>query len=162
MYPSIQQLGKYAAQVSGPGVGANGNALDAETTRAKEMDDMVHKYTRDFPAHQPSIKAAQSTGEVVLLTGSTGGLGSQILAQLVTFPAISKIYAFNRPSKAGVSSRDRQREAFLDRGNDLALLDSEKIVFVEGDNTSAEGLGIAEELLNEVNCLLKPPSNLII
>jgi len=109
----------------------------------------MSKYSQNWPIHHPSKDSANPSSEVVLLTGSTGGLGSQLLAQLVVMPTVSRIYAFNRPAGDGRTSRDRHLEAFLDRGDDTALLDSEKITFVEGD-TAVEGFAIRGELLKEI------------
>ncbi|KAF8581171.1 acetyl-CoA synthetase-like protein, partial [Ramaria rubella] len=147
-HPSIQQLGEYVADISGKKEVKNrGNT---EKTREQVMDDMVHMYTRDFPTHVVALPNGGPTtqGEVVLLTGTTGGLGSQMLAQLIGLESVSKIYAFNRP-KVGLSSRDRQQQVFLDRGNPPTLLDSEKVIFVEGD-TSLEGLGVPENVFDEM------------
>jgi thioester reductase-like protein len=112
---------------------------------------MIQKYTQDWPVHRPRSTAVpgheSSSNEVILLTGSTGGLGSQILAQLVAMPSVSRVYAFNRPSQK--SLYDRHLESFVDRGNDISLLQSDKIVYVEGD-TSVVGFNIKSELYNEV------------
>jgi thioester reductase-like protein len=69
---------------------------------------------------------------VVLLTGSTGGLGSYLLASLLSHEDVAVVYAFNRPSKSSTIEQ-RQRAAFEDRGFDTAVLDSEKLVYIEGD-----------------------------
>lgn len=119
---------------------------ELRSARQQRLQDFIRKYTQDWPRHLPqSVQTPNS--EVILLTGSTGGLGSQILAELITTDSVSRIYAFNRASK--IPLRERHIEAFTKRGNDLALLDSKKIIFVDGD-TSAKDLGIAPELFNEV------------
>ena len=69
---------------------------------------------------------------VVLLTGSTGGLGSYLLASLLNREDVAVVYAFNRPSTSG-TIQHRQRAAFEDRGLDTAVLESEKLIYVEGD-----------------------------
>ncbi|GJJ12703.1 putative NRPS-like protein biosynthetic cluster [Clathrus columnatus] len=117
-----------------------------DTARQRRLQDFIEKYTQNWPKHQPgSVRGLYP--EVVLLTGSTGGLGSQILAELITTPSVTLIYAFNRPSK--ISSRQRHIKAFTDRGNDLSLLDSKKIIYVEGD-TSVQGFGINFELFKQL------------
>jgi len=69
---------------------------------------------------------------VVLLTGSTGGLGSYLLASLLSHEDVAIVYAFNRPSKSG-TIKQRQRAAFEDRGLDISALDSEMLIYIEGD-----------------------------
>lgn len=118
-----------------------------ESERIRRLQDYVWKFTQNWPTHRPAQSSVEVDGEVILLTGSTGGLGSQLLAQLITMPSVTRIYAFNRPSSK--PSRQRHVEAFTDRGNDLSLLDSEKIVYVEGD-TSVQGFSIENGLLKEV------------
>jgi len=87
--------------------------------------------------------------EIILLTGSTGGLGAAILAQLLTTPSVSRVYALNRRSGNGKTLRARHVEAFAERGLDAALLESAKVVFVEGD-TAVEKLGTSKELYEEI------------
>ncbi|KAF8514478.1 hypothetical protein JB92DRAFT_2789445 [Gautieria morchelliformis] len=144
-HPTIHQLAAVAAQVSRSATASVGINTDEE--RSRRLLKLVAKYTHDWPKHQPADDATNPTDETILLTGSTGGLGSQILAQLVAMPSVSRIFAFNRPARK--SSRERHSEAFLDRGNDVTLLDSEKIVYVEGD-TSVKGFNIKPELFAEI------------
>ena len=69
---------------------------------------------------------------VILLTGSTGGLGSYLLASLLSREDVAIVYTFNRPSTMA-TIKQRQRAAFEDRGLDTALLESEKLIYLEGD-----------------------------
>ena len=87
---------------------------------------------------------------VVLLTGSTGNIGSHILEALLREPRILRIYAFNRPSSRQVSLLDRHRERFEDKGFDTSLLASKKLVFLEGD-ASQDNLGVSSLVFNEVS-----------
>lgn len=142
--PSITGLAKFiSATVTSP-------SQDPRTLLERNdeaLHEMVAKYTLDFPSHFPT--AAASTSEVALLTGSTGGLGSAILAHMVTLPSVYRIYAWNRRSKDGRTIRERQLEALRDRGLDTTIVDSTKVVFVEGD-TSTPDLGISKEQFAEV------------
>ncbi|KAF8215612.1 acetyl-CoA synthetase-like protein [Mycena galopus ATCC 62051] len=79
---------------------------------------------------------ASSSGTVILLTGSTGGLGSHILETLLSLSSIHRVYAFNRGGRIPVS--ERQKEAFVDRALDATLLSSEKLVYLEGDTSKAD------------------------
>ncbi|KIJ25888.1 hypothetical protein M422DRAFT_273122 [Sphaerobolus stellatus SS14] len=145
-HPTVNDLAQLVANASQSNDGSSTQA-DPAAERLQHIQNVVQKYTQNWPVHKPAEPPIKGEGEVVLLTGSTGGLGSQILAQLVTLPSITRIYAFNRPSKK--SSLERHIEAFTDRGNDLSLLDSGKIVYVEGD-TAVEGFAIDPELFKEI------------
>ncbi|KDQ17950.1 hypothetical protein BOTBODRAFT_143676 [Botryobasidium botryosum FD-172 SS1] len=122
--------------------------------KTDELNALVAKYTADFPTHRPLARdgfpstAAGST-DVVLVTGTTGGLGTALLRDLVALPSVSRIYAFNRKDKRGVSLRERQAEALAERGLDPKILDSPKVVLVEGD-TSVSDLGLSDALFAEI------------
>lgn len=108
---------------------------------------MVTKYSAGIT---PVTKSeSSSTTTVVLLTGSTGGLGSFLLENLLRNGQVSKIYAYNRPSKGGITMQDRQKAAFVDKGFDLKYLDSERLVYVEGD-ADLPLLGLTSELYEKV------------
>lgn len=127
---------------------------DAVSNAFAGMDALVDKYSFNFPPrHSSSLHPSQ---EAVLLTGSTGGLGSHILEKLVLDDQISRIYALNRRDKH-ITSRRKLVSVFEDRGIDATLLDSPKIVFLEGDTTKERlGLGdtIYEELRQNVTCIM--------
>lgn len=108
------------------------------------METMIAQYSNPWP----TINVNAEPGSVVLLTGSTGSIGSHILETLLRDPRILRIYAFNRPSRQ-VSLLDRHIERFEDKGFDKALLNSKKIVFLEGD-ASRDNLGVPLSVFNEV------------
>ncbi|KAG6837576.1 hypothetical protein H0H93_006990 [Arthromyces matolae] len=72
---------------------------------------------------------------VVLLTGSTGNLGSEILVDLLKNDRVDRVYAFNRPSKRGDPIEKRQIKAFNERRLDTDILRSTKLSYVLGDAT---------------------------
>jgi hypothetical protein len=117
---------------------------------AAEMERMVAKYSQVFPQHQQSVDAKAPKEEVVLLTGSTGGLGSYVLDYLLRDPSISCIYALNRAdTKGGRSSSERQKTAFEENGLDPRRLVSRKVVMLDGD-TALENLGLENSVLEKV------------
>ena len=93
---------------------------------------MITKYTADLPT--PIVRTAgASVGlPVVLLTGSTGNIGSHILAYLLTDRRVGKVYALNRPS---TDPEGRLKAAFEQRDLPLGLLDDERFVSLVGDVT---------------------------
>jgi hypothetical protein len=116
---------------------------DAKT----DIENMIEKYSLGFgePARGSVAKPVNESSRgdhVVALTGSTGGLGSYMLASLLQREDVSVVYAFNRPSSGTpLSIQRRQRSGFEDRGLDVTLLQSEKLVYVETD-TSQDDLGL--------------------
>jgi thioester reductase-like protein len=92
------------------------------------MKAMAHKYVQEFPNH--GMMAGKPETEVVLVTGTSGALGSHIIAQLLQSPEIATVYALNRP---GSNLHDRQRASFSAQGVDLNFLQSPKLKLLAGD-----------------------------
>jgi hypothetical protein len=125
------------------------------TMRGKELQALVDRYTDGFSSCLALNGSAYpvSHGKVYLLTGTTGSLGSNMLAQLLEAPLVTRVYAFNRPSTSA-TLRVRQVSAFKQRGLNTDLLSSEKLVYVEGD-LNAPGFALGDELYGEVSILQK-------
>ena len=119
--------------------------------RGRELQALVNKYTEGFPARSAHIGSAYPVldGNVYLLTGTTGGLGSNMLARLLEAPLVARVYAFNRPTKSS-TSQARHLSAFRKRGLNTGLLSSEKLVYVEGD-LSAPCFALGNRLYGEVS-----------
>ncbi|PSN61885.1 acetyl-CoA synthetase-like protein [Corynespora cassiicola Philippines] len=66
--------------------------------RSQKMEQLVENYTQNLPEPQDKTPSAVSH---VILTGTTGSLGTQILAKLLADPNISRISCFDRSSDAG-------------------------------------------------------------
>lgn len=126
-------------------------AGQAPETKAADLTVILDRYTSHFPRHVPTSSSANhgSTGDVVLVTGTTGSLGAAVLAKLIRDPVVTKVYALNRPSGSGVDLFERQRVALKSRGYDEGLVASPKLRIVEG-TLSGSGLGIERSLENEV------------
>ena len=119
------------------------------------IDAMIYKYSTDLLGNANGIVAngvigheTLSSGAVVLLTGTTGGLGSFLLAQLLENPVVERVYALNRPSTSA-SIAERQRSAFVDKTLPANLLDAEKLVYIEAD-ASQDNCGLASSVYDEV------------
>ena len=70
-------------------------------------------------------------GDVILITGTTGTIGSNTLAELYESPNVTRIVVLARKSTVPISIR--QRKALEDHGLDPSIADSSKISFLEGD-----------------------------
>jgi hypothetical protein len=154
MYPTIQRLGEYFWRVltGTHDVGEQNHAADVET-RCLEMESLVTKYTTEVPTPGWKSSVELPLKETILLTGSTGRLGSHILKQLAEKVDTAKIYALNRPSASGLSSEVRQKGALESWGISVNQDAWEKIVFVEYD-PSRDRLGLTEDAYSTVRFFL--------
>ncbi|KAH9955362.1 acetyl-CoA synthetase-like protein [Russula dissimulans] len=120
-------------------------------TRGQELQTLVDRYTESFPA-RPALNGSARPlppRNVYLLTGTTGGLGSNMLAQLLESPVVMRVYAFNRPSKSA-TSQARHLSSFRQRGLNTNSLSSEKLVYLEGD-LSAPEFALGDQLYGEIH-----------
>ncbi|KAF9459676.1 hypothetical protein BDZ94DRAFT_1284298 [Collybia nuda] len=142
--PTIRKLADYVVRVS---QGAQ-PSVEGAHERAAAMKAMVQKYTSDFPRHMPSNKAPSRN--CVLMTGTTGVLGSFILKSLLETPNIDLVFGLNRPdAKNNRNIRDRQISSFENAGINGSLIDSPKLRLVEGD-LNAQNFGLSLEVHEEI------------
>jgi len=146
--PSISRLASY---VSALALGDEGTVYSGSTVSARidAMRAMVAKYTSDFPS-RPASRKTRPSKDVVVVTGTTGSLGCHLLAKLASDYSVSRVYGFNRPARNQVPLRERQGSALKDRGLDASILDSEKIVLLEGDITK-DNWGLSQETYDELH-----------
>lgn len=143
-YPTIAQLSSFVSGLASSDYDDEDFATHDKAVEA--MLEMVEKYTKDFPAHVPSAPAPKK--DVVLLTGTTGGLGASLLFSLVDSPDVERIYAVNRKGEGSLESR--QKSVLEERGIDVErVLTSSKVKYVEID--LGDHLGFDEVLLEEVS-----------
>lgn len=143
-HPTIKQLSSHVSQLA-----SGSDEGPASATSA--IEQMIEKYSVGLADTEKSIGevANAATAPVVLLTGSTGGLGSYMLEMLLKDEHVERVYAYNRPSRGTVTSQDRQMDSFIDKGFDLTLLKSDKLVHLEGDSALPK-LGLTDEVYEQV------------
>jgi hypothetical protein len=114
------------------------------------MEQLVAKFKDEMACSQKTTPwRSDSSGHVVLLTGSTGALGSHILAHLLADDRIRLVYALNRKSPGDVPTVERQRAVFNNQGLSQDFAHSTKLKLVEGD-ISEENFGISSQIMDEV------------
>ncbi|KAF7965726.1 hypothetical protein HWV62_42156 [Athelia sp. TMB] len=139
-YPTIKQLAAHIAQlVSGDEAGP--------TSATAAIEQMIEKYSAGLTEVHKSADAPGAP--VVLLTGSTGGLGSYMLRELLRSERVERVYAYNRPAKGAATIQERQKDAFLDKGFELELLQSNKLVYLQGDSALPQ-LGLADDVYEQL------------
>ncbi|KAG6840183.1 putative secondary metabolism biosynthetic enzyme [Blastosporella zonata] len=131
-YPVIQELATHVVSL----VTSDGDAQSVVSSQGSiRIEEMIDKYSVGLDNSTPNTAFSRTGPAVVLLTGSTGNLGSEILAALLKDMRVDRVYAFNRQSQGTLSVEQRQFKAFKERGLKTELLDSEKLTYISGDST---------------------------
>ncbi|GJF00095.1 acetyl-CoA synthetase-like protein [Phanerochaete sordida] len=139
-HPTIAQLATALLALIDPSSAA------AVLSPADAIRALIAKYTEGLPVPRAGKGAAftEDDERVVLLTGSTGNIGSHILAYLLAEPRITRIYTLNRPSASG-PPRAREHAAFRARGLPADALADARLVSLAGEATRDQlGLDAAQ------------------
>ncbi|KAK7472205.1 hypothetical protein VKT23_000327 [Stygiomarasmius scandens] len=146
-YPTIASLAAFVSSVVRNGTLDSQRGFEAQVKADVEgMRRMLEKYSKGF-ALANKDKSPTNDRKVVLMTGSTGGVGVHILDRLVKDQTVKKVYALIR--KGSVDIRTKQVNAFVERGVDVELVNSEKLVLLEA-NLSEEKFGLQETVFEDV------------
>ncbi|PFH59853.1 hypothetical protein XA68_11773 [Ophiocordyceps unilateralis] len=139
--PSPQYLASYLFSASKD----VSNAKKEETERETQLlETLISKYTKDLPASKAYDKPAPlDDDQTILLTGSTGSLGSYLLERLCTLACVKKILVLNRGQDGGKSRQGSGNEA---RG---LSTDFAKVEFL-GTDLSLPDLGLGEAKYGEL------------
>ncbi|CAE6433215.1 unnamed protein product [Rhizoctonia solani] len=140
-HPSILQLATYLIGLINGATGRSSSTLESDI-----MGTMITRYTQNMTLrHQDSAWSLTGSEPIenVVITGTTGSLGSHILAQLLANDKVKQVWAINRPHKgSGVPVMHRQRVSFEDKALPISLLDHPKLTFLEC-NLNESQLGLA-------------------
>lgn len=129
------------------------NATSVEKYRSNLIYGLIDKYSAGIATPSHSDNVLRTSEIVVLLTGSTGRVGSHVLAALLAEETVTKVYTLNR--RAVRATDDRQRATFGKLGLSIKLLNECRIVQLVGDLTR-ENLGLSGAELSEVRVLALP------
>lgn len=115
------------------------NSAQSEDEQQQAAMRAIHKkYTQNLIQGQPNRPDPRNDNQVVILTGSTGMLGSYLLHLMGRNPRVAKIICLNRAADGG---RAQQAHALADRGLDTSVLDT-KAEFYHADLSQPDlGLG---------------------
>ncbi|TFK33796.1 acetyl-CoA synthetase-like protein [Crucibulum laeve] len=144
-HPTVDELSKYIVHLL-----ENPGGSTKTKNSAAFIEGMISKYSIGLDAPLPlaipdDINSTPAC--TVLITGTTGSLGSDILALLLRDGSVQRIYALNRSGPKSLLARHEDR--FVDKGLDERLLSAQKLVLLEGD-TSQRRLGLAPALYDEI------------
>ncbi|QRW09275.1 AMP binding enzyme [Ceratobasidium sp. AG-Ba] len=142
--PSVEQIVQLV--VGAPSDSQVTNPSEVHEVALKAIKTMVEKHTQSRPVEAP--QTLRPAAEHIILTGTTGALGSHLLAQLLQNDKVERVWALNRKS-TNEDVRDRQKVSFDDKNLDRQLLESGKLVFLEADLADAS-LGLENDILEEI------------
>ncbi|KAJ7127865.1 hypothetical protein C8R44DRAFT_873640 [Mycena epipterygia] len=142
-HPTISSLAQF---ISGYASKQNQAVQPARESKAIVMRSMLTEFTSPFPLYSSNGAAGERSEipeDIILITGSTGTLGSHVLAVLLDNPGVTRIYVLNRISKGHdiEAMRARQTTAFGRQGIPEIYAKSPKISYLAGDIT-VPGLGL--------------------
>lgn len=150
--PTPRRLSEFMLSVIG---GESSGIPQKENDDEREiqvMETLYRRYTENLIQSKGPRPSASGRGQIVLLTGSTGTLGSHLLDQLVRSDAVDKIICLNRALDGGAK---QQSKSMKDRG--LASHYAEKAEFHHMDVSEAK-LGLPDEvyerLLEEADSII--------
>ncbi|OAA34168.1 Male sterility, NAD-binding protein [Beauveria brongniartii RCEF 3172] len=105
----------------------HGTQSNGAHSQEEILQALVDKYSADLAKRSDTRPPAKSTGKTVLLTGSTGSLGSYFLHFLIQDPEVAKVVCLNRSQDGG---RAKQLEANKERG---LSTDLDRVAFFHAD-----------------------------
>ncbi|KAJ0161032.1 Carboxylic acid reductase, partial [Colletotrichum tanaceti] len=142
-HPTPRQLAAYLMDRINTTTANTANGDGGENHDIHAMEAQLSKYTRDLPENPVVAGTANKPppadrGQTVLVTGTTGALGSYLLDFLESDPAVSRVVCLNRSE----DSAARQAKMSADRGLASAWTKAE---FLCAD-LSKSTLGLAPEV----------------
>lgn len=138
-HPTLKDLSKLLAAYLNDGIIP---AEDSKTARAAAVDDAVARFVENLPSKavsQPVAASSISTDATIAVVGSTGYVGSQLVATMLRNSAISRIYCLNRGDDASIRQKEMLSKQHLVPGEMLAKLTFFKI------KLGTPRLGLSEE-----------------
>lgn len=119
--------------------------------RTSSWSSLLSRWSRTSVPSVPPLP----TKKTVLITGTTGNLGAEMLSRLLVDDGVERVFALNRICSSTTSMK-RHEQQFLDHGLDPSLLGSRKLVYLEGDS-SQPLLGLNSDDYELVSICLPAP-----
>lgn len=125
----------------------------ASIPRAEKIQSLVDKYTSDLPAREIYHQNGLPSPSTVILTGSTGSLGTYLLHSLLSSDSITKVYCLNRSD-----AESRQKKSFEEKGLHLDANDwKDKVEFLQvsfGEPRFGQNESKYQDLLDSVDTII--------
>lgn len=143
--PTVSALARFVSNIASEGPSSS---QDVEDAHIEIMESILESFVQDFPVHSGTEELPAL--ETILVTGTTGSLGSLLLATLVSLPSVERVYALNRPRSTDKGDiRKRHFSMFAAQGIDPSVLDSPKVTLLEGD-AAIVNFGLPSDILNSI------------
>ena len=142
-YPTIKSLAIHLSSLRDTSSTSSISFTSPADIALEDVESLIKQYSHSFTTPTSSSPA----GETVLITGTTGSLGSYLLAGLIADSRVERVWALNR----GEDLDERQRHAFADKDLDNSGLISDcgKVRFLSVDLTEPK-LGLTDGVYNRV------------
>ncbi|KAI1858540.1 uncharacterized protein JN550_012587 [Neoarthrinium moseri] len=125
---------------------------DEDNQEVEAMQKLHARYSQNVTKAKPGRPPSLAQNQTVLLTGSTGMLGSYLLDSLAWSPTVKKVVCLNRAQDGGAR---QQADSMQSRG--LSEVYNTKAAFFHADLAEANlglPLDIYEDLQQEVDCII--------
>ncbi|KAF9811531.1 hypothetical protein IEO21_06535 [Rhodonia placenta] len=139
-HPTILLLATAISALANPN-----RAAPAARSPVNQIETMIEKYTASLTPVSASQAEQQTAAAVVLITGSTGALGSYMVAELLADIRVARVYALNR----GTSLQERQAAAFKAAGFSANIMSDVRLKLLSGDMTR-DDFGLEAKTLDEL------------
>lgn len=152
-HPSIRALTEFILSTLSS---TNQSEPTSELGVKSRVRKCVEHFTANLPGRTVDGAAIQYDDgqDYVVVTGTTGSLGSFLLNHLLDLPSVGRIYCFNRKSEK--DTIQRQLSGFKDRGLDPAKLEAalnERVMMFDVD-LSEPRLGLSDTEYQDVGELI--------
>ena len=139
-YPTLEKLTAEIHRIMALQAPNNPNQSSGRYDGIEEMQKLLFKTLRDLPVKSQDVLKERSTNQIcIMLTGSTGCIGSYIFNSILSSPKVHKIYCLNRFENAEARQRESQAAKALctewssSRVNFLTCTFSEKYFGLDAD-----------------------------
>jgi thioester reductase-like protein len=118
---------------------SSGNGASRQT----KLQSMLEKYSSNIPSASLVQQRTGADAWKIILTGTTGSLGTHLLATLEAMPVVAKIFCLNRSSNA------RERQKKMSQSHGLNFDWDDRVEFLH-TNLSKSKLGLNAEKYDEL------------
>lgn len=146
--PTVEQLSQVVCDILAGKAGQGQTSVNRE----EKIQGLVDKYTADLPIRNENLPQRTNAPTTVILTGSTGSLGTYLLNSLLATKSVMKIYCLNRSDAA-----QRQKNGLEEKGLHIGDDGWKKLEFLQA-SFGAPRFGLDEakyqELLESVDTII--------